>query len=67
MAKRGHGEGSVTQRADDNRWMARLMVDGRRNTVYGATRKEVQDKLDRLKREMTQGLSALDERQTVGQ
>ena len=47
--------------------MARLMVDGRRKTVYGATRKEVQDKLDRLKREMTQGLSALDERQTVGQ
>ncbi len=67
MAKRGHGEGSITQRADDNRWMARLMVDGRRKTVYGATRKEVQDKLDRLKREMTQGLSALDERQTVGQ
>jgi len=67
VAKRGHGEGSVTQRADDNRWMARLMVDGRRKTVYGATRKEVQDKLDRLKREMTQGLSALDGRQTVGQ
>jgi integrase len=55
MAKRGHGEGSITQRVDDSRWMARLMVDGRRKTVYGATRKEVQDKLDRLKREMTQG------------
>ena len=27
----------------------------------------MQDKLDRLKREMTQGLSALDERQTAGQ
>ena len=40
MAKRGHGEGSITQRADDNRWMARLMVDGKRKTVYrfgGAT------------------------------
>ena len=39
MAKRGHGEGSITQRADDNRWMARLMVDGKRKTVYGARAK----------------------------
>lgn len=52
-ARRGRGEGSIFQRAD-GRWCASVSAgfngDGkrRRRDVYGATKKEVQDKLKEL-------------------
>jgi integrase len=52
--RRGNGEGSIFQRADSNRWEATITVgyntQGKRlrRTVYGWTKKEVQDKLTGL-------------------
>ena len=51
--RRGRGEGSISQRADGV-WEAKVSLgyDGegkhRRKTVYGKTKKEVQDKLREL-------------------
>ncbi len=56
MAKRGHGEGSIFRRKSDGRWSAILTVgDGKRKYFYGATRKEVQDKLKQAQRDLDQG------------
>ena len=45
MSKRGHGEGSIYQRAD-GRWVASVsLIGGVRRDYYGRTRREVQDKL----------------------
>jgi integrase len=59
--RRGRGEGNVIQR-DDGRWMARLSsgndpLNGkrRRETVYGATREDVQGKLLQLRNEAANG------------
>ena len=45
--KRTSGEGSIYQRRD-GRWVASLMVAGRRHTVYAGTRHEAADKLRQL-------------------
>ena len=69
--RRGHGEGSISQRAD-GRWQARInigYVDGKRKrkSIYGETRKEVAEQLKVLLHEQQQGLPIAMERQTVGQ
>lgn len=44
--KRGNGEGSKPRKRPDGRWEARCTdADGKRRSVYGATRKEVAGKL----------------------
>src|SRR5438477_13077994 len=50
MSRRGHGEGTIRQRAD-GRWHARVSLgQGQRKDFYAKTRKEVQDLLrDALK------------------
>jgi len=45
---RGRGEGTIVKRTD-GRYQASLQVNGRRRTVYGATRQEVAQKLKALK------------------
>ncbi len=66
MAKqRGHGEGSIYQRKD-GRWAASITLEGRkRKTLYGKTRKEVQEKLRTALYEQKQGLLATGPRETV--
>ncbi len=69
--RRGHGEGSISQRAD-GRWMARVnlgYVGGKRKRkyIYGATRKEVTDQLKKLLTQQQQGVNIAPERQTVAQ
>jgi integrase len=58
--KRGNGEGSITKREDDGRWMARYTVHtaaGRkRKTIYGKTRAEVAEKLAKAVMDRTDGL-----------
>jgi integrase len=67
MAKRGNSEGTIRRRSD-GRWEARLfMPDGTRKSLYGATRQEVARELATAMRDREQGLSALDDRQTVGE
>jgi integrase len=69
--RRGHGEGSITK-LGDGRWQGRVdlgYVKGKRKrkAVYGATKREVQEKLARARHQAEQGLPLPDERQTVGQ
>jgi integrase len=58
--KRGNGEGSITKRKDDGRWMARYTVHtaaGReRKTIYGKTRAEVAEKLAKAVMDRAGGL-----------
>ena len=68
--RRGRGEGSITRRAD-GRWMARVDLgwqDGKRcrKTLYGRTKREVQDKLREMLHRTDQGLPLLPEQETVG-
>jgi hypothetical protein len=71
MSRRANGEGTVYHRAD-GRWEGAgyvLHADGirRRVRVYGATRKQAQDKLDALLADNARGLPlAVDRTVTVG-
>jgi integrase len=65
--RRGHGEGSIKQRAD-GLWEARVSLDGgKRKSLYGKTRKEAQDKLRAALRDLDAGLDLSADRQTVAQ
>lgn len=71
-ARRGRGEASVYQRADGT-WCGSVSLgfagDGkrRRRTFYGATKKEVLDKIDRFRQDVRTGLGATTARLTLGQ
>ena len=55
--RRGHGEGSIYQRASDGRWFAALpMPNGKRQTVSAKTRAEVTRKLKDLQRQVDVGV-----------
>jgi hypothetical protein len=65
--RRGHGEGSIKQRAD-GLWEARVSLDGgKRKSLYGKTRKEAQDKLRTALRDIDAGVDLAAGRQTLGQ
>lgn len=60
MAKRAHGEGTISKRSDGT-WEGKVSLgyDGqgkrKRRTVYGRTRQEVKGKLDNLKQQISDG------------
>src|SRR5687768_13022870 len=63
--KRGHGEGGIHQRAD-LRWEARLdLPNGKRKSLYGKTRREVQDKLRAAQRDIDNGIDLTTSKQTI--
>jgi integrase-like protein len=68
--RRGHGEGSIYQRAD-GRWCATISLAGattrRRRSFYGATRQKVANKLTKALSDRQQGLTLTGNRQTVEQ
>jgi integrase len=70
--RRGNGEGSIYQRPD-GRWVAMLTIgynaNGKRlrKTVYGWTKKEVQDELTRMHSAKLAGKLATPSRMTVAQ
>lgn len=72
MGKRGQNEGSIYKRKD-GRWAGAITLgyrpNGKRNRkpFYGATQKEVREKLTKAKRDVQQGLPLPAERLTVGQ
>lgn len=71
MPRRGKGEGAIYKRAD-GRWEGQIdlgYVGGRRvrKSVYGRTRREVQEKLRKLLTDLDRGLPVLDERTTVAE
>ncbi len=66
MGKRGNSEGSIYYRTKRQRWCATISLDGgKRRSVFGATRKEVADKLAVALREQRQGLSQLSNQLTL--
>jgi len=71
MAKRGHGEGTVSQMRD-GRWQGRVRytdpVTGKqgRKAVYGTTIKEARDNLKKIIREIEQGAAIDAGRMTLG-
>ncbi len=65
MARRGHGEGSITQRKD-GRYQAAITLENRkRKFFYGKTRKEVQDKLNTALYEKKRGTLATGPQMTL--
>lgn len=56
MARRGHGEGSISLRKDGRYQAAITLENHKRKTFYGKTRKEVQDKLNKALYEQKQGI-----------
>jgi integrase len=65
MARRGHGEGSITRRKDGRYQAAITLENHERKYFYGKTRKEVQDKLNRALYEQKQGMLATGPQQTL--
>jgi len=66
MARRGHGEGSITRRKDGRYQAALTLENHKRKYIYGKTRKEVQDKLNVALYEQKQGMLATGPQQTLG-
>lgn len=67
MARRGHGEGSIYHRKD-GRWAATITLENhKRKTIYGHSRKEVQEQLKIALREQQQGTLVTAPQQTVAQ
>ncbi len=71
--KRGHGEGSISQRKD-GRWMGQITIGvdpvtrkSKRLTFYGKTRKEVQDKIREALNQKDRGLLSEPSRMTLGE
>lgn len=66
MARRGHGEGSIYQRSD-GRWAGSISLEGgKRKTLYGKTRKEVQQQLKAALHQQQQGTLVVAPQQKVG-
>ncbi|HJT56201.1 MAG TPA: site-specific integrase [Ktedonobacteraceae bacterium] len=65
MARRGHGEGSITRRKDGRYQAAITLENHKRKYFYGETRKEVQDKLNLALYEQKQGMLATGPQQTL--
>ena len=70
--RRGAGEGSIYQRKSDGLWVGSLVVGydangrRRRRVQYGATRREVAEKLSELQSDARSGPIPKPERLTVG-
>jgi len=66
--QRGHNEGSIYQRKD-GRWVAAISDQhtGKRNSLYGKTRREVAEKLKVALHDQQQGLPVVTEKLTIAQ
>ncbi len=65
MARRGHGEGSITRRKDGRYQAAITLENHKRKYIYGKTRREVQEKLKVALYEQKQGMLATGPQQTL--
>jgi integrase len=67
-SRRGRGEGGIRYREDKGLWVAEVRTGaGKRRTVYGKTKQEVQEKLRRLHNDAAAGIGADAATMTVGQ
>ncbi len=63
--KRNHGEGSITPR--DGKYRGQILIGGRRHSVTGATKREVQQQFRELLSNADKGILSSTERLTVAQ
>jgi integrase len=64
MKRRASTEGNLRHRPD-GRWEARLRYDGKRESIYGATQREVLEKAKARKDELAGGLPIVRDRQSL--
>jgi integrase len=55
VGKRGNGEGSIYQRAERGDWVGAVSAGGKRQIVYGTTRRDVDEKLRLLRNAIADG------------
>src|SRR4028118_1324934 len=70
MGKRGNGEGSITRRKDGlymARYTVRTPTGPKRKTLYGKTRREVDEKRTKAKADRDQGLLFEEENVTIAE
>ena len=65
--RRGNGEGTIVKRAD-GRWAAAIIFDGyRRKWIYGKTRRDVSDRLRKIRSDVAEGRPVMNERLTMAE
>ena len=65
--RRGNGEGTILQRAD-GRWAAAIVLeDYRRKWIYGKTRRDVSDRLRKIRNDVAEGRPVINERLTMAE
>lgn len=67
MGKRGNGEGTIYQDEKTGRWIGQATIQGKRRSLYGKTRKDVQDKLRALLANADKGILPPAQQLTVAQ
>lgn len=65
--RRGNGEGTIVKRAD-GRWAAAIIFDGyQRKWIYGKTRRDVSDRLRKIRSDVAEGQPVMNERLTMAE
>jgi len=65
--RRGNGEGTIVKRAD-GRWAAAIIFDGYlRKWIYGKTRRDVSDRLRKIRSDVAEGRPVMNERLTMAE
>jgi hypothetical protein len=65
--RRGNGEGTIVKRAD-GRWAAAITFDGhQRKWIYGKTRRDVSDRLRKIRGDVAEGRPVMNERLTMAE
>ena len=65
--RRGNGEGTIVKRAD-GRWAAAIIFDGyQRKWIYGQTRRDVSDRLRKIRSDVAEGRPVMNERLTMAE
>lgn len=66
-SRRGRGDGALFYRADRDRWIGRISVNGKPRTVSARTKTEARYKLDKLRRAADDGLPVITRDRTVAE
>jgi site-specific recombinase XerD len=66
-SRRSRGDGALFYRADRDRWMGRINVNGKPRTVSARTKTEARYKLDQLRRAADDGLPVITRDRTVAE
>ncbi len=65
--RRGNGEGTIVKRAD-GRWAGGIIFDGnQRKWIYGKTRRDVSDRLRKIRSDVAEGRPVMNERLTIAE